>query len=83
MTLPERLPGELYNADDQCSRAFGDKSITCPAPFLKEVSRYSLSNELNNNNNNDNNHHHLDWHLPILHEKKASGQTDSVHGGVA
>lgn len=34
--LPERLPGELYNADDQCSRAYGDKSNVCPAPFLKE-----------------------------------------------
>lgn len=36
--LPERLPGELYNGDDQCSRAYGDKSSVCPAPFLKEVS---------------------------------------------
>ena len=36
--LPKRLPGELYNADDQCSRAYGDKSSVCPAPFLKEVS---------------------------------------------
>ena len=36
--LPERLPGELYNADDQCSRAYGDTSGVCPAPFLKEVS---------------------------------------------
>lgn len=40
--LPARLPGELYNADDQCSRAYGDKSTICPAPFLKEVSCYSL-----------------------------------------
>ena len=39
MKLPDRLPGELYNADDQCSRAYGDKSSVCPAPFLKEVSR--------------------------------------------
>ena len=44
--LPERLPGELYNADDQCSRAYGDKSSVCPAPFLKEVSRNKNADEI-------------------------------------
>lgn len=33
--LPQRLPGELYNADDQCKRTYGDESRECPAPFLK------------------------------------------------
>ncbi|XP_068695608.1 A disintegrin and metalloproteinase with thrombospondin motifs 6-like [Montipora foliosa] len=36
VTLPKRLPGEVYTADDQCSRAFGDKSHLCSAPFLQE-----------------------------------------------
>ncbi|XP_074606449.1 A disintegrin and metalloproteinase with thrombospondin motifs 6-like [Acropora palmata] len=36
VTLPQRLPGEIYTADDQCSRAFGDKSHICSAPFAKE-----------------------------------------------
>ena len=57
VTLPERLPGELYNADDQCSRAFGDKSTVCPAPFLKEVS-FNTLNELNSNNIDRKHHHH-------------------------
>lgn len=49
--LPQRLPGELYNGDDQCSRAYGDKSSVCPAPFLKEVSfnKNKTRNEKNNN----------------------------------
>lgn len=37
--LPQRLPGELYNADDQCKRTYGDESRECPAPFLKAVSK--------------------------------------------
>ena len=39
VTMPQRLPGQIYTADDQCSRAFGDKSRACPAPFLKEVGK--------------------------------------------
>ena len=35
--LPQSLPGQLYDGDDQCARAFGDGSRVCPAPFSKQV----------------------------------------------
>ena len=45
VALPLRLPGEIYTADDQCARAFGDKSHLCSAPFVKEVSRRPVNHK--------------------------------------
>ena len=36
--MPKSLPGQLYDADDQCRRHISDASRVCPAPQLMAVS---------------------------------------------